>query len=98
MDAIVYDRMFVGNSQGPDANPRGLERWTIDPSSCSVERHALDPTPQEFPRIDTRRTGRPHRFVYSLGLPETFEEHVSGATHIFKHDVKSGARQRHVFS
>jgi carotenoid cleavage dioxygenase-like enzyme len=97
MDAIVYDRMFAQNTQGPDANPRGLERWTIDPSSCSVERRVLDPTPQEFPRIDDRCTGKPHHFLYSLGLPESFDKHADGATHIFKHDLKSGTRQCHDF-
>lgn len=97
MDAVAYDRMFDQTSQGPDANPRGLERWTIDPDARCVERSMLDPTPQEFPRADERRTGRPYRFAYSLGLPEAFADQLVGATHIFKHDLEAGTRQRHDF-
>lgn len=97
MDAVVYDRMFDETSQGPDRNPRGLERWTIDPRARRVERHTVDPAPQEFPRIDERRTGRPYRFAYSMGLPNAFSDQLVGATHIFKYDLESGTRQCHNF-
>jgi 8'-apo-carotenoid 13,14-cleaving dioxygenase len=97
MDAVVYNRMFAESTQGPDANPRGLERWTIDNARGSVERGVLDPAPQEFPRIDERRTGKPHRFLYSLGLPKIADEHWAGATFILKHDLNTGTRQLHDF-
>ncbi len=102
MDAVVYDRMFAPNTQGPDENPRGLECWTIDPSRGSpshgaVERRILDRSPQEFPQIDERRTRKPHRFLYSLGPPETANEYLAGATHVLKHDLETGARQLHDF-
>jgi carotenoid cleavage dioxygenase len=97
LDAVVYDRMFDGSTHGPCANPRGLERWTIDPAARTVGRRLIDAAPQEFPRIDDRRSGLPHRFVYTLGLPDPFTPHVVGASHLFKHDLRTGERSRHEF-
>jgi carotenoid cleavage dioxygenase len=97
MDAVVYNRVFDESSQGPDTNPRGLERWTISPTLRSVESRILDPTPQEFPRVDARLTGKRHRFLYSVGLCGHSERQIDGATHIFRHDLESGARQQHEF-
>lgn len=97
LDVVVYDRMFDGSTHGPEANPRGLERWTLDPVGLTVTRRLLDAAPQEFPRIDERRSGLPHRFVYAVGLPEAFTPQVVGASHLFKHDLQTGERQRHDF-
>ncbi|MEJ2409664.1 MAG: carotenoid oxygenase family protein [Novosphingobium sp.] len=97
LDAVVYDRMFHATNQGPDANPRGLERWMIDPEARTAERHLIDPSPQEFPRIDERRTGRAYRFAYSMDLPKVFSDQLVGATSIFRHDLEAGTRQRHEF-
>ena len=49
---IDYDRMFADDNSGPDALPRGFERWTIDPAAGQVERRMLDPAPQELPVFD----------------------------------------------
>ena len=97
LDAVVYDRVFDGSTHGPASNPRGLERWIIDPAAGSVTRRLVDAAPQEFPRIDGRRSGLPHRFVYTLGLPEAFTPDVVGASHLFRHDLHTGERQRHDF-
>jgi carotenoid cleavage dioxygenase len=95
LDVVAYDSMFDGNGEGPDAAPRGFERWTIDPVTRRVSIATLDPSPQEFPRPDERRFGQPYRYAYTLGLPT--EKFAIGATHLFKHDLESGARQTHDF-
>jgi carotenoid cleavage dioxygenase len=97
MDAIVYDRMFVDGHDGPDQGSRGLERWVIDPVRRSVERKTIDASPQEFPRIDERRTGRPHRYIYTLALPEPFDPQLVGTAPLLKHDLRSGVRLAHNF-
>lgn len=97
MDAVVYDRMFAKSSEGPDALPRGFERWTIDPAAKTVEVTVLDASPQEFPRPDERLTGRPYRYAYALGLPDTVDAAFIGATHILKHDLQTGERLVHDF-
>ena len=97
LDVIAYDRMFAGDNLGPDEQPRGLERWTIDSVAGTVERRVVDGAPQELPTIDERRTGRPYRYVYALGLPERMTETLVGEAPILKHDVKDGTRQVHAF-
>lgn len=85
LDVIAYDRMVAGDNLAPDEQPRGLERWTIDPA------------PQEFPTIDGRRTGLPYRYAYALGLPEELSETLVGESPLLKHDLERGTRHVHDF-
>jgi len=93
IDLCVYDRMFGDGAQGPDAVPRGLERWTCDPASGAVEIRTIDPAPQEFPGIDERFCGQPHRYAWGLALSG---DHA-GATALYAHDLHAGTRQVHDF-
>ncbi len=92
MDAVVYPRMFAGGEGELDALGQ-LERWTIDPALRTVDRHVLDPTPQEFPRIDERRWGQPHRYVYGVQVPPDGNTQLRGATRIYRHDTATGERE-----
>ena len=96
LDVVAYDTMFADAGSGLDALGR-LERWTIDPSTRSVGRRVLDPTPQEFPRIDERRFGQEHRYVYSVSVPVDMDPQLTGATMIHKHDLQTGVRLVHEF-
>ncbi|GAA0309716.1 carotenoid oxygenase family protein [Sphingomonas oligophenolica] len=96
MDAVVYDTMFAESFSGPDAAPRGFERWTIDPGAGTVECRSIDNTPQEFPRADERRFGRPYRYAWTIGLPVHSDAFV-GASYLLKHDLETGAREVHDF-
>ncbi len=96
LDVVAYDTMFDGGYAGPDTLGR-LERWTIDPASRRVARRVVDASPQEFPRTDERRLGQPHRFVYTIALPEDGNEQFVGATRLYKHDMETGAREVHEF-
>ena len=62
-----------------------------------MARRVIDPAPQEFPRPDERRTGQPYRYAYALGLPDAMTPELVVATHLFKHDLEAGTRQRHDF-
>ena len=97
LDVIAYDRMFAGDNLAPDEQPRGLERWTIDPVAGTVEQRAIDPSPQELPTIDARRTGLPYRYAYALGLPEQMTETLVGEAPLLKHDLERGVRHVHGF-
>ena len=97
LDVIAYDRMFAADNSGPDEQPRGLERWTIDPEAGTVERKIIDAAAQELPVIDDRRTGLPYRYAYALGLPEQMTESLAGEAPLFKHDLDQGSRQIHDF-
>jgi carotenoid cleavage dioxygenase-like enzyme len=97
LDVIAYDRMFADDNSGPDQLPRGFERWVIDPEAATMERTVIDPAPQELPVIDGRRTGRPYRYAYALGLPERMGEALVGEAPLIKHDLQDGSKQSHDF-
>ncbi|MEU8973424.1 carotenoid oxygenase family protein [Streptomyces monashensis] len=43
-----------------------LHRWTLDPSTGDVTESQLDERQAEFPTHDESRTGRPHRYLYTV--------------------------------
>ena len=97
LDVIAYDRMFADENAGPDALPRGFERWTIDPRARSVTIRTIDAAPQELPVIDERRRGLPYRYAYALGLSPQPRPELVGDTPLIKHDLETGARALHHF-
>jgi carotenoid cleavage dioxygenase-like enzyme len=97
LDVVAYDKMFAETVLGPDA-PRGaFERWTIDPVERRVRRAVIDPHPQDFPRIDERRSGQPYRYAYAMMLPETADPAFLSGDSLFKHDLQTGLRSVHSF-
>jgi len=93
LDAVAYDSVF---SKEPD--PSGaFERWTIDPAKRSVRRAVIDRQPQDFPRIDERRTGQPYRYTYTMMLPETSNPAFIGANCLLKQDLQTGGKSVHGF-
>ncbi|GAB6844445.1 carotenoid cleavage dioxygenase [Methylorubrum rhodinum] len=96
LDVIAYPRVFASAGGGFD-EPGRLERWTADPATRRVERRVIDPTPQEFPRIDERRFGQRHRYAYAVSVPPDGDPQLTGATQIYKHDCRTGERRVHDF-
>lgn len=101
LDVIAYGTMFAADAKGPDAGGLDalgrLERWTVDPGARRVDRRVIDETPQEFPRIDERRTGQAYRYLYTVSVPPDANPQLVGATRIYKHDLASGERLVHDF-
>jgi carotenoid cleavage dioxygenase-like enzyme len=60
VEAIRYPRL--------DLQPSQLYRWQIDLTTGRVREDLLDDRPAEFPRIDDRRMGLPHRYTYTVEL------------------------------
>ena len=96
LDVVAYATMFASGASGLDAVGR-LERWTVDPETRRVDRRVIDPTPQEFPRIDERRFGQRHRYVYTVSVPPDGNPQLVGATRLYKHDLETGDRLAHEF-
>ncbi|KQO53254.1 8'-apo-carotenoid 13,14-cleaving dioxygenase [Methylobacterium sp. Leaf85] len=96
LDVVAYERVFASAGGGLDT-PGQLERWTADPATGRVDRRVIDPAAQEFPRIDERRFGRPHRYVYTGSVPADGNTQLVGATQIYKHDLATGERRVHEF-
>jgi carotenoid cleavage dioxygenase len=84
LDLVRHQRMFDTVLTGPNEGPPTLDRWTIDLAGGKVREERLDDHPQEFPRIDERRTGRRHRYGYSVGFTD-------GAEALLRHDMAAGA-------
>ncbi len=83
-----------------------LDRWTIDPGTGAVRQERLDDRPQEFPRVDERVVGRPHRYGYSavtgdvgratVGADGSFADGAF-ADALLKHDLATGSVEAHPF-
>jgi len=75
-EAIRYDS-FLRFDCGIDAflpNPLGvLWHYTLDLSRGSVREGPLDDQAIELPRIDERRTGHPHSYLYTVQQPSENE-------------------------
>lgn len=93
-DLVVHDSMFARSTSGPDAQRISFERWTIDPAAGAVSRKVLDDRPQEFPRIDERRTGRRHTHVWTA---EVDLSTVVATPRLLAHDVAQGQSRVHDF-
>ena len=96
VDLDVYETMFDGEGDGPGGQSRGFERWVIDPAAQNVDRHRLDPAPQEFPRPDERFFGQDYRYAWAIGLP-TSDPAFLGQQPLYRHDLVAGARSAHHF-
>ena len=96
-DSAVYETMFSEGPEGPNGKPLGLERWTIDPAARTVTRNTIDATEQEFPRPDERFFGQDYRYAWTIGLPEGGDAAFLNAQPLYRHDLKTGARQVHDF-
>ena len=83
LDLCRYETAYdVSTMTGP--GPVTLDRWIIDPSSGKLTQQRLDDRLQEFPRIDDRLTGRPHRYGYCAVIGEGI-----GATLSMEHGTRS---------
>ena len=63
--SVRHPKMFATELNGPNEGPPTLDRWTIDPAERQGRRGALDDRGQEFPRLDERLIGQPHRYGYA---------------------------------
>ena len=68
IDIVRYDRMFDVARLGPDDSVPLLWRWTIDAAAGTVKEEQLGDIPMEFPRVDERVVGRPHRWGYGSAV------------------------------
>jgi carotenoid cleavage oxygenase len=66
LDLTRWPKMFDANHDGPRDGPPRLDRWTVDLAAGKVIEGTLHERPQEFPRVDDRLLGRPHRFGYTV--------------------------------
>jgi carotenoid cleavage dioxygenase len=59
-----------GDAELDEPHRPTMHRWVIDPAAGTVVDEPLDDRPTDFPRIDDRRAGLPHRYGYSVHTAE----------------------------
>ncbi len=94
VDLVRHPSMFATVTNGPYEGPPILERWTLDLTTGALRTEPLDDRGQEFPRIDERRTGRPHRFGYAAEFADGRGVGI-GHGDAFKHDLGAGTSEVH---
>lgn len=93
IDLCRHPRMFATDLNGPFEGPPLLERWTVDTATGKVVEERLDDVSAEFPRVDERLVGRPHRYGYTASFGSNGVEH-RGLT---KWDLHTRTRVDHDF-
>ena len=92
LDVVRYPRLWDRSNE--DFAPAYLTRWTVDLGAGTVKEEQLDDRPIEFPRVDPRVVGRPHRYGYALQAPGGIgDEHAT----LVKYDQASGDAEVHDF-
>ena len=87
LDVVRHPKMFVTDFHGPNEGPTTLDRWTVDLADGKIREARLDDHPQEFPRVDDRLTGRPHRYGYAI---QTSSTGGTAGNSVLKHDLARG--------
>ena len=95
LDVVRHSSVFTtGTSLVPGT--QSLDRWTIDLAAGRVREERLDDTAQEFPRVDERLVGRPHRYGYAVGYAGGTSG-MSAPDTILKHDLQTKRKQSVAF-
>jgi carotenoid cleavage dioxygenase len=89
LDVVRHPSMFRTNLLGPSEGTPTLERWHLDGNGGAVKEERLDDHGQEFPRVDERVVGRPHRYGYAVAVG-TNDDIVGAESMLVCHDLERG--------
>ena len=89
LDVVRHPSMFRTKFLGPDEGTPTLERWHLDGHGGAVKEERLDDRGQEFPRVDERRVGRPHRYGYAVAVGES-DDILGTESVLLRHDLEQG--------
>ena len=92
LDVVRHSSMFRTHLLGPSEGAPTLERWHLDGHGSAVKEERLDDRGQEFPRVDERRVGLPHRYGYAVGVRESGD--ILGTESVLlRHDLERGTQR-----
>ena len=96
VDVVRHPSMFRTKHLGPYEGAPTLERWHLDGHGGAVKEERLDDRGQEFPRVDERRVGLPHRYGYAVAVGES-DDIVGTETRLLRHDFERGTSEARSF-
>ena len=89
LDVVRHPSMFRTQLLGPSEGVPTLERWHLDGHGGAVKEERLDDRGQEFPRVDERVVGRPHRYGYAVAVRKSDDTFGADST-LVCHDFERG--------
>jgi carotenoid cleavage dioxygenase len=89
LDVVRHPSMFRTQLLGPSEGAPTLERWHLDGRGGAVKEERLDDHGQEFPRVDERVVGRPHRYGYAVAVGTT-DDILGTESMLVFHDFERG--------
>lgn len=89
VDVVRHPSMFKTHLLGPAEGVPTLERWRLDGRGGAVKEERLDDRGQEFPRVDERRVGLPHRYGYAVAVGAR-DDMVGTESVLLRHDLERG--------
>jgi carotenoid cleavage dioxygenase len=90
LDVVRHPSMFRTHLLGPSEGAPTLERWHLDGNGGAVKEERLDDHGQEFPRVDERVVGRPHRYGYAVAVGTT-DDILGTESMLVCHDLERGS-------
>ena len=96
LDVVRHPSMFRTKLLGPNEGAPTLERWYLDGHGGAVKEERLDDRGQEFPRVDERRVGLPHRYGYAVAVGES-DDILGTETGLLRHDFERGTSEARSF-
>jgi carotenoid cleavage dioxygenase len=96
LDVVRHPAMFRNDRRGPNEGTPTLWRWTVDPGAGVVKEEQLDDRAIEFPRVDERVVGRPHRYGWAATLHDGDDLGFDGSR-VARYDLQTGACETHDF-
>ncbi|MEW2548191.1 carotenoid oxygenase family protein [Streptomyces sp. NPDC047002] len=97
VDVIRHERAFDLDPLHPGESRPSLWRWIVDRSAGRVAEEQLSDGPEEFPAIDDRYLGGPHRYVWTVGMDEGVGAALGGPR-LLRHDLTTGRLDTHSFA
>lgn len=94
LDAIHYSDMWVEGAT--DFTSEGaLWRYSIDLANAKVSTTQRDDQMLEFPRIDPRRQGHPHRYGYGMNIAIDADGQPNGGSALVKYDFDNDTSSKY---
>lgn len=92
VDVARFERMWLASDVSEEeGTSQYLHRYRLNLATGKATDSQLDDMSADFPRIDDRLSGRPHRFGYMVG--EWFEGLRGAEAPLLKYDLVSGERE-----